>query len=130
MDDDALFTDLIRRVQSGDEEAAAELVQQYEPQVRREVRMRLRMRDARLRRIFDSMDIVQSVLQSFFLRVAAGQYDLNARHDQLRGLLVAMARNKLAEQVRYQQRDRRDVRRVQGGASSSLEDADPGPTAS
>jgi RNA polymerase sigma factor (sigma-70 family) len=129
MDDDALFTDLIHRIQSGDEAAAAALVEQYEPQVRREVRMRLRMRDPRLRRVFDSMDIVQSVLQSFFLRVAAGQYDLNAP-DQLRGLLVAMARNKLAEQVRYQQRDRRDVRRIQGGANSSLEDADPGPTAS
>ena len=59
------------------------------------------------------MDIVQSVLQSFFLRAAVGQYDLD-EPGQLNALLVAMARNKLAEQVRFEQRDRRDVRRVEG----------------
>jgi RNA polymerase sigma factor (sigma-70 family) len=112
MHDQSVFTDLIQRIRRGDEAAAFELVQRYEPEVRREVRMKLRFRDSRLRRAFDSMDIVQSVLQSFFQRVAIGQYDLD-EPGQLCALLTAMARNKLAEQVRFEQRDRRDVRRVE-----------------
>ena len=35
-----------------------------------------RLADARLGNLLDSMDICQSVLTSFFVRAAAGQYDL------------------------------------------------------
>lgn len=35
------FDDLWMRVQSGDEQAAVELVKLYEPEIRREVRLRL-----------------------------------------------------------------------------------------
>ncbi len=111
-DEEALFAAMIGRVRAGDEAAAAELVRRFEPEIRLEIRMRLRMRDARLRRVFDSVDIAQSVLGSFFVRAALGQYDLDDP-SRVRGLLVGMARNKLAEAVRRQQRDRRDVRRVQ-----------------
>jgi hypothetical protein len=62
-------------VRSGDQLAAAEIVQQYEPEFRREVRVRLH--DPRLRRVLDSMDISQSVLGSFAVRVASGQSELN-----------------------------------------------------
>jgi RNA polymerase sigma-70 factor (ECF subfamily) len=61
----ASFDDFMRRVRSGDEQAAAELVRQFEPLIRREVRYQLR--DRRLYRLFDSMDICQSVLASFFV---------------------------------------------------------------
>lgn len=61
------------------------------------------------------MDIVQSVLQSFFAKAGSGQFNLDVPY-LLRALLVAMARNKLAEPVRRQQRGRRDVRRVVGEA--------------
>jgi RNA polymerase sigma-70 factor (ECF subfamily) len=71
-------------------------VRQYESAIRLEVRMRLG--DTRLRRAFDSMDVCQSVLASFFVR-AAGQLDLNEA-GQLVRLLVGMARNKLAFEVR------------------------------
>jgi len=98
------------RVQAGDPDAAAELVQQYEPDIRLEVRVRLRVQDGRVRRMLDSMDITQSVLASFFAGVAVGR--LAPRHpQQLLGLLVAMARNKLLTQVRHQRRQRRDARR-------------------
>src|ERR1700730_3147059 len=86
------FTEFLRRIRSGDEEAAAELVRRYEPLIRREVRMRLT--DPRLCRLFDSGDICQSVLLSFFVRAATGQYRLEQPRD-LRNLLVAMAQNKL-----------------------------------
>src|SRR5262249_17937765 len=112
MADDNDFADLIRRVRAGDEQAAAEVVRRYEPEIRVEVRLWLRRRNPQLRRAFDSMDICQAVLASFFLRAAAGQYDLD-QPEQLLRLLVVMARHKLSEQVKYQQSQRRDVRRVQ-----------------
>jgi RNA polymerase sigma-70 factor (ECF subfamily) len=103
--------DLIARVRTGDAQAAAELVRRYEPVIRSRIRVWLRMQDRRLRRVFDSMDICQSVLASFFVRAAAGQYDLD-QPEQLVGLLVRMAQHKLAHQVSKQQAQRRDIRRV------------------
>jgi RNA polymerase sigma-70 factor (ECF subfamily) len=55
------------------------------------------------------MDICQSVMASFFVRAASGQYDLD-RPDQLLRLLVVMARHKLAKQERRHRADRRDYR--------------------
>src|SRR5262245_18622455 len=60
MAEENAFTDFIRRIRAGDEQAAVELVRRYEPAIRREVRFRLR--NTRLRRLFDSMDVCQSVL--------------------------------------------------------------------
>src|SRR3954468_23495881 len=105
------FAEFIRRIRAGDGQAAAEMVRRYEPLIRREVR--LRTEDRRLERVFDSMDVCQSVLASFFVRTAAGQYDLD-RPDQLAGLLILMARNKLAATARQQHRQRRDPRRQAG----------------
>jgi RNA polymerase sigma-70 factor (ECF subfamily) len=102
------FQDLIRRVRVGDEAAAAELVRSYEPAIRRAARVRLL--DSRLQRLFDSMDISQSVFASFFVRAALGQYELD-RPEQLLRLLVSMSRKKLADHVRRQGAARRDYRR-------------------
>jgi RNA polymerase sigma-70 factor (ECF subfamily) len=98
------FADFLRRIRTGDEEAAAELVRHYEPVIRREVRMRLT--DPRLYRLFDSADICQSVLLSFFVRASLGQYKLEKPRD-LRNLLVAMAHNKLVSRSRQVQRQGR-----------------------
>jgi RNA polymerase sigma-70 factor (ECF subfamily) len=106
------FAGLMGRIRAGDPEAAAELVRHFEAEIRLEVRTWLRLRDPRLRRVFDSMDVCQSVLASFFLRAAAGAYDLE-QPAQLVGLLVSMARNKLRDQVKHHQRERRDIRRTQ-----------------
>jgi RNA polymerase sigma-70 factor (ECF subfamily) len=111
MPEDNTFFDFIQRIRAGDEEAAAELVRRYEPLIRREVRLRLE--DRRLSRLFDSMDICQSVLGSFFVRAAAGQFDLD-QPGQLVRLLATMARNKLVTAVQRQQRQRRDSRRNAG----------------
>src|SRR5439155_3062491 len=121
------FTSFVQRLRAGDEQAAVELVRQYEPLIRREVRMHLD--DQHLCRLFDSLDISQSVLLSFFVRSAAGQYDLD-RPEQLLNLLVAMTRNKLASAARYEHRQRRDQRRTTGaGADELAEHADPRPGA-
>ncbi len=96
MSDDAHFTNLIQRVRAGEEDAVRELVRDYEPFIRRSIQIRLR--DPRLRRVFDSMDICQSVLASFCVRATLGQYELS-EPNQLPKLLHAMARNKLAHEV-------------------------------
>lgn len=112
MSADTPFQDLIARMRSGDQNAATELVRRYESVIRRTVRFRLV--DTRLGAIFDSMDICQSVLGSFFVRAAAGQFDLDTPEELVK-LLTTMARNKLASQARKEQADRRDRRRAVGG---------------
>ena len=112
------YEDFIRRIRAGDEQAAADLVRMFEPEIRLEVRTWLRVRDPRLRRLFDSMDICQSVLASFFVRAAVGDFDLD-RPEQLAGLLAGIARNKLSEQIKHHQRQRRDVRRVDASAETN-----------
>ena len=118
MPPDPSFEELILRVGSGDEEAAARLVRDFEPIVRRVLRARLR--GSRARSECDSMDICQSVLVLFFVRAAAGEYDLKEPEDLIK-LLLTMTRNKVAEKMRQQHRLRRDSRRTVGG----VEELDP-----
>lgn len=128
MSDAGDFQNLIQRIRSGDDQAATDLVRRYEPLIRREVRLRLE--DRRLGRLFDSMDVCQSVLGSFFVRAALGEYDLEAP-EQLVGLLAKMARNKLASSARKATRQRRDHRRQAGGNDEVLEGVagvDPSPS--
>jgi RNA polymerase sigma-70 factor (ECF subfamily) len=94
------FRDLLGRVRAGDAAAAAELVRQFEPAVRRAVRLRLTdPRYFRLQRILDSVDISQSILGNFFVRAALGQFELETPAQLVR-LLVTMAYNKLTDQAR------------------------------
>lgn len=128
MDQQSDFPLLVGRIRAGDDAAAEELVRRYEPLIRREVR--LRIEDDRLNRAFDSVDVSQSVLASFFVRAAIGEYDLE-HADQLVRLLVAMARNKLASRARQERRLRRDVRRVAVVSPAALSQiADPQPSVS
>src|SRR3954449_618445 len=126
MPPDPSFDEFIRRVGSGDEEAAARLVRDFEPVVRRVLRARLR--NGRARSEFDSMDICQSVLAIFFVRAAAGEYDLREPDDLIK-LLLTMTRNKVAEKMRRQHRLRRDSRRTVGGVEElGLAGLDPTPS--
>jgi RNA polymerase sigma-70 factor (ECF subfamily) len=109
MVEDTPFQDLIRRIRGGDQLAATELVRRYEPAIRRAVRLRLA--SAHLGSLLDSVDICQSVLGSFFVRAAAGQYELDTP-ENLQRLLVTMARNKLISQARKERAERRDRRRT------------------
>jgi RNA polymerase sigma-70 factor (ECF subfamily) len=111
---DGSFAELVRRVRAGDDAAAAELVGRYEPMIRRAVRVRLR--DPRLQRLVESVDICQSVFATFFVRAALGQYDLETP-DQLLRLLATIARNKLAYQARRESAARRGGWRVTAGAA-------------
>ena len=119
MSESTAFPDFIRRIRAGDDQAARELVERYAPVIRCEVRLRLR--DPRLYSRFDWTDICQSVMASFFVRAAAGQYDLE-QPDQLLRLLVVMARHKLTQQVRRNGADWRDYRRLETRDPAYLEE--------
>jgi RNA polymerase sigma factor (sigma-70 family) len=91
------FRDLIRRVRAGDEQACTELVSQFEPEIRRYIRVRIT--SPAVRRLKESADIFQSVAANFFVRLAAGAYDLERPEDVAR-LLMRMAKNKLIDEAR------------------------------
>ena len=114
------FRALLVKVRAGDETAAAELVRQYEPAIRRFIRLRLT--NTRTRRVFDSADLCQSVLANFFVRVRVGQFDL-ADSKQLMKLLTAMAQNKVRDVARKLRAARRDDRRVQTERPEAVEEA-------
>jgi RNA polymerase sigma factor (sigma-70 family) len=118
MCESAAFADFIRRIRAGDDQAARELVQLHESVIRREVRLRLR--DLRLASRFDWTDICQSVMASFFVRAAAGQFDLE-QPDHLLRLLVVMTRHKLTQHVRRHSAGRRDYRRLESRDPAYLE---------
>ena len=108
MSEDQSFADLVRRVRAGDAAAAEQLVREYEPHIRRAVRVRLT--DPRLRRLVDSIDICQSVMANFFARAAAGQLDLDTPRE-LVSLLVTMASNRLIDLHRRHSSLKADRRR-------------------
>jgi RNA polymerase sigma factor (sigma-70 family) len=128
MGDETAFSGFIRRIRAGDEQAAREMVDRFEPVIRREVKMRLR--DPRLYRRLDWADICQSVMASFFVRAASGEYDLD-QPDQLLRLLVVMTRHKLSKQERRHRAGKRDYRLAEDRGPEYLErapGADPTPS--
>src|SRR5262249_43723847 len=67
----------------------------------------------------------QSVLANFFVRAAAGQFDLD-RPEQLLGLLAAMARNKVTNLALRERAARRGGGRIRAGLGGA-DCADPRP---
>jgi len=108
MTDPPALTDLLARLRRGDAAAADELVRRYGPALR--VAVRTRLTDPALRRHFDSEDVCQSVLASFFARAACGQLEPDDPAGLLR-LLVRMAVRKVGRRARDLRRQRRDCRR-------------------
>jgi RNA polymerase sigma-70 factor (ECF subfamily) len=126
MSDTPSFGDLVRRVRAGDAAACAELVRRYEPAIR--VVVHVRLTDPGLRRLFDSMDVCQSVLASFFARAALGQFELSTP-EQLVRLLRKMASNRVINHARKHHAAVRDVRRVvQAPDEGQLADRRPSPS--
>jgi RNA polymerase sigma-70 factor (ECF subfamily) len=124
---DTPFLDLIRRVRAGDQQASAELVRLYEPAIR--IAVHVRLNNSGLRRLFDSLDICQSVLSNFFARAASGQFELDTP-GQLIKLLVTMARNRLINHALQQRAACRDHRRTDQGPCATDGLVDRGPTPS
>jgi RNA polymerase sigma-70 factor (ECF subfamily) len=97
------FTGLLARARGGDPEALAELVRQYEPEVRIVARVLL---GPALRPYLDSLDLVQSVHRSLLLGLRHGQVDVS-RPERLVALAVTIVRRKIARHWRRHQRQKR-----------------------
>ncbi len=104
-----IFQELVQRIRAGDEQAATEVITLYEPLVQRE--LRIRMTDRRFAKLFDPVDVCQSIWSSFFIRLGAGQFDLESPKCVAK-LLVAMTHNKLASRARKHYAQKRSVDRV------------------
>ena len=94
---DTELAKLLQRACNHDEAAAAELIRNFEPALRRIIRFRLT--DPKLRRFIDSLDICQSVLGGFFLQLTEGKLDFD-NPKQIAGLLSVMAKNKIVDIAR------------------------------
>lgn len=101
-----LLSELMARVRRGDQDAATELVRQYETELRRFVRYRLT--DPRVRKLIDSVDVTQSVFANLFVGLAEGRIDVGSPGQLIR-LLTTMASNKLYDHHRRAHAAKRDA---------------------
>lgn len=91
----AEFADLIQLARQGDEDAVQQLLDVYGEHIFRVVRRNLQRR---LRRQFDSADIVQDVWASFF--AGSKRHRTFNSPEELVRALVSMARNKIVDTTR------------------------------
>ena len=112
------FREVIERLRADDPSAANELVAEYEQEIRRYVRFRLRT--FRMKRLIESVDISQSVFARFFADLRR-DFVCPESPDQLRALLVTMAKNKLIDQNRYNSAGKRDLALVDPDGSVALQ---------
>ena len=99
------------------DQAAGEIVRRYEPEIRRFIRFRLT--SPHLRRIVESTDISQSVFRRFFVHVQKGEVSVGSS-DDVRRLLLTMARNRLTDAARHENAEKRQGRRLVGDSSATL----------
>jgi len=114
------FSDLIQLVQQGDANAFKAVMERYGDAIRREIRFILR--DSRLRVCVGESDVLQSVALRFFVGMRDDQFDVRTPED-LVGLLKGIARNRVAELVRFWQAQRRDLRCNQSLPGFELENS-------
>jgi RNA polymerase sigma-70 factor (ECF subfamily) len=114
LDSDKEFTALIARVRQGDEEAAAELVTQYEGIIRRRAR---RLLGPALRVHLDSVDIAQSVNRTLLIGLRRASFAVSTP-DELTRLALTLVRRKVARHWRKRKREA-ECRQLNDGLSSA-----------
>ncbi len=92
------FSTLVTQACNQDQAAATELVRRYESELRRLIRYELT--NPAIRRLFDTMDVYQSVMAGFFHRLVQGEIEASDPA-QVFGLLRVMARHKVADKAKY-----------------------------
>lgn len=108
--DETTLRDLLHQAIADDQQACAELVRHLEPVIRRAVRVHFPPTDP-LRRLFDSMDISQSVLIRFLTKAGMGSIQWQSP-GKLQKLLRRMAVQKFIDKKRAAQAQRRDYRHI------------------
>jgi len=91
------FADLMRRLETGNQEAAAEVFQLY---THRLIALAGKQLDARFRAVLSGSDVAQEVLNSFFRRQGQNPYDLESE-SALWGLLAEIALHKCGKWNRH-----------------------------
>ena len=123
--DQPTFAELLRRVRAGDRAAAGELWQQFEPEIRRTLRVRLWQSGLRGRE--ETEDRLQSVALLFFDRLDRGKLDqwLDELEspEALRNLLQQMAQGKYVDWIRRRSARRRGERKQQSLEAAGFEPA-------
>src|SRR5262245_29286691 len=97
---------LLRRLRGGQQDAATELYLRYASRLRALVRGRC---SSRLAQQVEPDDIVQSVFRRFFRRVVRGDYDVPPG-EELWGLLLVIALNKVRSEEAFHRAAKRDMR--------------------
>jgi RNA polymerase sigma-70 factor (ECF subfamily) len=98
----------MRRLRQGSDDAATQLYLRYARRLRALTRARC---SARLSRLVDADDIVQSIFGSFFRGAGKGLYEVPAGEDLWR-LLVVITLNKIRSKANYFVAAKRDVRQT------------------
>jgi RNA polymerase sigma factor (sigma-70 family) len=94
------FREFLEILRSGDAEAVDQLLGEFDPFMRRAIRLRLF--DRRARRVVDTADILQSLLKDFLERERTDAS--GAAVEKLEAYLAAAARYKVASKVRKEKR--------------------------
>lgn len=126
MSDSLLATELFRRWQRGDQDAAQHLFELYSTKLTGLAEKHL---SERLARRLDGEDIVQSVFRSFFQRSAGGEFSIRNSTD-LWQLLVKITLSKVCSQARRHTAAMRDMRAETASSETWMLEAltrDPGP---
>jgi RNA polymerase sigma factor (sigma-70 family) len=120
MDEVNPIPELLKRLQGGDAQAAAQLFERYAQQLTRLAEQHLsRKVAARL----GGEDVVQSVFRTFFRRCALGEFRID-HSAQLWQLLVTITLRKAGAKGRHHTAERRDVGgEAPGGADAWLREA-------
>jgi RNA polymerase sigma-70 factor, ECF subfamily len=103
---------LLRRLRAGSQDAATQLYVRYADRLRALTRAQC---SPDLARRVDVDDIVQSVFGSFFRRASHGLYDV-PDGEELWGLFLVIALNKIRASGNFHRAARRDVRLTSGGS--------------
>jgi len=100
------FKTFLQALRAGDPQAAEELVRRHEADIRNAVRRRLA--DPRVGRLFESVDICQSIM-AHFLEVARDGLPDFASPEDLRRYLLQMAFNNLRTKARHERPHQGDI---------------------
>jgi RNA polymerase sigma-70 factor (ECF subfamily) len=112
---------LLRRFRGGSQDAATQLYLRYARRLLSLVKARC---SPHLARRVEPEDIVQSVFRRFFRRVSRGDYDVPPG-EELWGLFLVIALNKIRSEEAYHRADKRDVRLAAGASPQELLESQP-----
>lgn len=100
---------ILRRIRSGESDAATDLYRRYARRIRALARKQI---GGKLGTRVEPDEIVQSVFRTFFRRLTEGHYHVPAG-EEIWGLFLVLALNKVRAAARFHHRDRRDIDKTQ-----------------